>query len=171
MSSELTLLPHTPWTRVRTVLNWLNLSTLLGLAIARLGGASIVRRGRGTYLATGYRFGFPVASAFTVGSVITSKHDLDYFIDRPVLLQHEDRHCTQYAFVLGVVMLPFYFLCVGDLLRDRRRPLVVQPLRAPRQPRRRQLPAPAHPLLPPALTVSHEASCLRHSPSAVTLGA
>jgi len=113
MSSELTLLPHTPWTRIRTALNWLNLSTLLGLGIAKIGGASIVRRGRGTYLATGYRFGFPVASAFTVGSVITSKHDLDYFVDRPVLLQHEDRHCTQYACVLGVVMLPFYFLCVA----------------------------------------------------------
>lgn len=113
MTSELTVLPHTAWTRLRTVLNWVNLSTLLGLAIARLGGASIVRRGRGTYLATGYRFGFPVASAFTVGSVITSKHDLDYFVERPVLLRHEDRHCTQYAFVLGVVMLPFYFLCVG----------------------------------------------------------
>lgn len=106
-------LPHTGWTRLRTVLNWINLSTPLGLAIARIGGATIVRRGRGTYLATGYRYGFPVASAFTVGSVITSKHDLDYFRDRPVLLQHEDRHCTQYAFVLGVVMLPFYFLCVG----------------------------------------------------------
>lgn len=113
MSSELTLLPHTRWTRLRTALNWINLSTLLGLGIAKLGGASIVRRGRGTYLATGYRFGFPVASAFTVGSVITSKHDLGYFLDRPVLLQHEDRHCTQYAFVLGVVMLPFYFVCVG----------------------------------------------------------
>jgi hypothetical protein len=113
MSSELTLLPHTPWTRVRTVLNWLNLSTLLGLGIAKVGGASIVRRGRGTYLATDYRFGFPVASAFTVGSVITSSHDLAYFVERPVLLQHEDRHCTQYAFVLGVVMLPLYFLCVG----------------------------------------------------------
>ena len=111
MSSE--LLPHTGWTRVRTVLNWLNLSTPLGLAIAKIGGASILRRGRGTYLATGYRFGFPVASAFTIGSVITSKHDVDYFRERPVLLQHEDRHCTQYAFVLGVVMLPFYFLCVG----------------------------------------------------------
>jgi hypothetical protein len=113
MTSEPALLPHTGWTRVRTVLNWLNLSTPLGLAIARIGGASITRRGRGTYLATGYRFGFPVASAFTVGSVITSKHDVDYFRERPVLLQHEDRHCTQYAFVLGVAMLPFYFLCVG----------------------------------------------------------
>jgi hypothetical protein len=111
MSSE--LLPHTFWTRVRTVLNWINLSTPLGLAIAKFGGATITRRGRGTYLATGYRYNFPVASAFTIGSVIDSKHDLEYFADRQVLLQHEDRHCTQYAFVLGVVMLPFYFLCVG----------------------------------------------------------
>src|SRR5690349_2450640 len=99
MSSE--LLPHTFWTRVRTVLNWLNLSTPLGLLIARIGGATITRRGRGTYLATGYRYGFPVASAFTVGSVIASKHDLDFLEARPVLLRHEDRHCTQYAFVLG----------------------------------------------------------------------
>ena len=106
-------LPHTPWTRVRMVLNWINLSTPLGLAIARIGGATIVSRGRGTYLATGYRFGFPVASAFTVGSVITSTHDLDWFRNRSVLLRHEDRHCTQYAFVLGIVMLPLYVICVG----------------------------------------------------------
>lgn len=111
MSSE--LLPHTPWTRVRTVLNWINLSTLLGLGIAKLGGATITPRGRGTYLATGYRYNFPVASAFTVGSVIASKHDPDYFRDRPVLLKHEDRHCTQYAWVFGVVMLPVYFFFVG----------------------------------------------------------
>lgn len=106
-------LPHTPWTRVRTVLNWLNLSTPLGLLIARIGGATIAKHGRGTYLATGYRLRFPVASAFTIGSVIDSKHDRAYFADRPRLLQHEDRHCTQYAFVLGVVMLPLYFACVG----------------------------------------------------------
>jgi len=111
MSSE--LLPHTFWTRVRTVLNWINLSTLLGLAVAKIGGAKITRRGRGTYLATGYRFTFPVASAFVIGSVVASRHDLDYLLDRPLLLQHEDRHCTQYAFVFGVVMLPIYFLFVG----------------------------------------------------------
>ncbi len=95
------------------VLNWLNLSTLLGLLIARLGGATIVRRGRGTYLATRYRWSFPVASAFTIGNVIVSKHDPAYFAGRETLLRHEDRHCTQYAFVLGVVMLPAYFICVG----------------------------------------------------------
>ncbi len=111
MSSE--PVPHTFWTRVRTAINWINLSTLLGLAIAKLGGATVTRRGRGTYLAAGYGYSFPDASAFTVGSVITTKHDLAYLQDRPALLQHEDRHCTQYAFCLGVVMLPFYFLGVG----------------------------------------------------------
>lgn len=95
------------------MLNWINVSTLLGLAIARIGGATITRRGRGTYLATGYRYNFPVASAFTIGSVIASKHGAEYFAERPVLLKHEDRHCTQYAWVLGIVMLPLYFLCVG----------------------------------------------------------
>ena len=109
----LVLLPHTPWTRVRTVVNWINLSTPLGLAIAVSGGATITRRGRGTYLATGYRYGFPVASAFTIGSVIDSKHDLAHLQARPVLLQHEDRHCTQFAFFVGPVMLPLYFASVG----------------------------------------------------------
>lgn len=106
-------LPHTSWTRVRTAINWVNLSTPLGLAVARFGGATIVRRGRGTHLATGYRFGFPQASAFTVGSVIISAHDLAWFDDRLILLRHEDRHCTQYAFALGVVMLPLYVLGVA----------------------------------------------------------
>ena len=106
-------LPHTFWTRVRTILNWINLSTLLGLGIAKIGGATITRRGRGTYFASDYRYNFPVASAFTVGSVVASKHDLDWLLERPVLLQHEDRHCTQYAFIFGIVMLPFYFLSVA----------------------------------------------------------
>lgn len=106
-------LPQTPWTRARTVLNWVNLSTPLGLLVARAGGATIKRRGRGTYLATGYRPGFPVASAFTIGSVIISRHDRDHLERRPRLLVHEDRHCTQYAFVLGVVMLPVYLLFVA----------------------------------------------------------
>lgn len=104
------LLPHTGWTRLRTVVNWVNLSTPLGLLVARLGGATVTRRGRGTYVASGYRFGFPVASAFTLGSVVTSTHDLDWLRSRPVLLQHEDRHVTQYAFLFGPVMLVLYGL-------------------------------------------------------------
>ena len=113
MSSDRPELPHTPWTRLRAGLNWLNLSTPLGLVLARLGGATIVPRGRGTYLATGYRLGFPFAGAFTVGSVITTSHDAAWCAERPALLRHEDRHCTQYAFVLGVTMLPVYLVCVA----------------------------------------------------------
>lgn len=96
------------------VINWINLGTLLGLLIANLGGATITRRGRGTYLCGGYRLGFPVASAFTIGNVITSKHDINWLQERPVLLQHEDRHCTQYAILVGpVLMLPLYLASVG----------------------------------------------------------
>jgi hypothetical protein len=105
--------PHTPWTRIRTAANWINLSTLLGLLVARLGGATPQPRGRGTYVCTGYRFRFPAAAAFTVGSVIISRHDLDWLRARPLLLQHEDRHCTQYAFLVGPVMLPLYLVSVG----------------------------------------------------------
>jgi hypothetical protein len=113
--------PHTPWTRIRTVVNWINLSTLLGLFVARLGGATRRPRGRGTYVCSGYRFRFPVAGAFTVGSVIITKHHADWLESRPLLLRHEDRHCTQYAFLLGPVMLPLYglglaisYLIAGD---------------------------------------------------------
>nr|MCW2728499.1 hypothetical protein [Aeromicrobium sp.] len=112
-SSRADLLPHTRWTRLRGVLNWINLSTPLGLLVARLGSATTARRGRGTYLATGYRLGFPAANAFTIGSVIITRHDRSWCAQRPALLRHEDRHCTQYAFVLGIVMLPLYGLSVA----------------------------------------------------------
>lgn len=102
-----------PWTQVRAVVNWLNLSTILGLAIARTGGATVRRHGRGTWLATDYRYRFPMASAFTVGSVIISRHDRMYLEARPALLRHEDRHCTQYAFCLGPVMVLLYVVLMG----------------------------------------------------------
>lgn len=103
----------TGWTRARTVINWANLSTPLGLLVARVGGATVVRRGRGTWLASDYRHHFPVAGAFTVGSVILSRHDVEWLRDRPALLRHEDRHCTQYAFVLGPLLLPLYWLAAA----------------------------------------------------------
>jgi hypothetical protein len=104
---------HTLGTRLRAVLNWLNLSTPLGLAVARLGGAAVVRHDRGTYLAPGYRPGFPVAGAFTIGNVIVSGHDLAWLQARPALLRHEDRHCTQYAFCVGTPLLPLYVVAAG----------------------------------------------------------
>jgi hypothetical protein len=96
--------------RARQVVNWLNLSTPAGFLIAAIGGASIVRWERGTYLAAGYRWRFPIAGAFTVGNVIVTRHDEVWCADRPQLMRHEDRHCTQYAFCLGPTMWVPYVL-------------------------------------------------------------
>lgn len=106
-------LPHTPWTRVRTVINWLNLSTPIGLLIARLSGTPTRPVGRGVRVGTGYPWPFPVATAFTVGSVVLTPRPEDWLARRPRLLQHEDRHVTQYAWLLGPVMLVLYGLCAG----------------------------------------------------------
>jgi hypothetical protein len=95
------------------VLNWLNLSTPLGMAVAVLGGATLERDDRGRWLAGGHRWRFPVASAFTVGSVVLSRHDADWLRARPRLLRHEDRHVTQYAWLVGPVMVPLYVLAAG----------------------------------------------------------
>ncbi len=97
---------HTRWTRVRTAVNWINLSTPLGLSMAVIGGARISRGRRGTYLAPGYRWRFPIGGAFTVGSVILTRHDQEWLDDRPAMMRHEDRHVTQYAWCLGIVMVP-----------------------------------------------------------------
>jgi hypothetical protein len=103
----------TTWLRVRQLVNWLNLSTPAGLLIAVLGRARIGRSGRGTLLATDYRWRYPIAGAFTVGNVIVTRHDEAWCADRPALMQHEDRHCTQYAFCLGPVMWVPYVLCAA----------------------------------------------------------
>ncbi len=99
---------YSGWTRLRLVLNWANLSTPLGLIVARVGGARPWRFRRGTILAAGYRLRFPVAAAFTIGNVIISRHDRRWLEAHPALLAHEDRHCTQYSFCVGVLMLPLY---------------------------------------------------------------
>jgi hypothetical protein len=93
---------------LRGVANWLNLSTPLGLAVARLGHADLRLVERRVYLATGYRLGFPVAGAFTVGSVVLTRHDRAWVEARPLLLAHEERHCWQYAACLGLPFLPLY---------------------------------------------------------------
>ncbi|EFQ82506.1 hypothetical protein HMPREF0063_11715 [Aeromicrobium marinum DSM 15272] len=98
----------TRWTRVRAVVNAVNGSTALGLLVARAGGATPRRQGRGVLLATGHRWGFPRADAFTVGNVVISRRDAAWWTGRETLLRHEDRHCTQYAWSLGPVMLPLY---------------------------------------------------------------
>jgi hypothetical protein len=99
--------------RVRWVMNLANLSTPLGMLLARLGRASgVTRGGDGIRVYGGYRLPVPNAPAFTVGNVVLVR-DVQDLTDRPLLLAHETRHSTQYAFCLGPVMLPLYLLGAG----------------------------------------------------------
>jgi hypothetical protein len=101
-----------PW-QLRQALNWINLSTPLGLVVAYLGKATIRNGERGTFIATGYAADFPVASAFTIGSVVITTHPEGWFGDRPRELAHEERHAWQYVFCLGVPLLPLYALAMA----------------------------------------------------------
>ncbi|QWZ08187.1 hypothetical protein KRR39_23125 [Nocardioides panacis] len=101
-----------PW-RVKQVVNVLNGSTLLGLAVARAGRAHVDRGPRGLVVATGYRLPLPVASAFTLGNVVASTHDRAWLDARPALMRHEERHTWQYVACLGLPLLPLYLLAVG----------------------------------------------------------
>jgi hypothetical protein len=102
-------LPLTRGVRLRNVLNWVNLSTPLGLAIAGAGGCRVRRGPERCFLADGYRWGFPAAGAFTVGDVVVSRHDLDVLAARrPTLVAHELVHSRQWAYCWGLPFLPLY---------------------------------------------------------------
>ncbi|MFI6325239.1 hypothetical protein ACIBG8_47520 [Nonomuraea sp. NPDC050556] len=94
--------------RIRRVANFVNLSTPLGLLIAAVGGARRAPGPDGLVIAYGYRYPFPIAGAFTVGNVVVTKHlQLD---DR--LITHEARHATQWAWCVGLPMLPLYLVAM-----------------------------------------------------------
>lgn len=97
--------------RVRRTLNYVNLSTPLGLLLARLGRARVTAGPDGLLLAYGYRFRFPIASAFTVGNVVLTKHPEGFLTGS--LLRHEDRHASQYMCCVGLPMLPLYVVAVA----------------------------------------------------------
>lgn len=99
------------WHRVRQVVNFVNLSTPIGLFIALIGGARPRRGEQGLIFAHGYRIPFPVAGAFTVGNVILTKHEDGFLTGK--LLDHESRHASQYVACVGLPMLAFYVLAVG----------------------------------------------------------
>lgn len=101
----------TGWQWVKLVGNFVNLSTLAGFAVARIGRARVTRGPRGLFFANGYRVGFPVAGAFTIGNVVLSKHEVSYFGDE-LLVRHEERHSWQYFCLLGLPMLPLYVVGV-----------------------------------------------------------
>jgi hypothetical protein len=100
--------PAAGWLRVRRVVNVLNLSTPLGLVVGVLGGGRIERGPHGLLLARGYRSRIPAphAPAVTIGDVVLLRADEELLARRPMLLAHEARHATQYAFWIG----PFGFV-------------------------------------------------------------
>ncbi|WP_326825607.1 hypothetical protein [Streptosporangium sp. NBC_01756] len=96
--------------RVRRTLNYVNLSTPLGLLVARLGRARVTAGPDGLILAHGYRIAFPVAGAFTIGNVVLTRHPEGYLTGG--LLRHEGRHASQYMACVGLPMLPLYVVAV-----------------------------------------------------------
>jgi len=101
------------WVKTRRVANLVNLSTPLGLALAVTGRATLARGPHGTIIAYGYRSKVPAprAPAVTVGDVVLLRLDADALARRPHLLDHETRHCTQWAWFLGVIgFIPAYLI-------------------------------------------------------------
>lgn len=101
--------------RVRRWWNAVNLTTPLGLAVARAAGCTLSRGPHGLVLATGYRWPFPDGGAFTLGNVVLARPRTPLTAR---LLDHESRHATQYAWCAGLPFLPLYAAAVGwSLLR------------------------------------------------------
>jgi hypothetical protein len=101
------------WQVLKLVWNTVNLSTVAGVVVGVIGRARFSRGPRGLFYATGYMLKFPVASAFTIGNLILTKHDRAYFDERPILVKHEERHSWQYFCLFGLPMLPLYVLGVA----------------------------------------------------------
>jgi len=108
--------------RLRRYLNLINLSTPVGLAVAKAAGCSLQRGPRGLLVAQGYTWPVPKASAFTLGNVVLLRPTAAHLAANSVLMGHEARHSTQYACCLGLPFLPLYgaaalwsLLRTGDL--------------------------------------------------------
>ncbi len=99
--------------RRRARANRWNLTTPLGRAVARLGGARLRRGPDGLWLGEGYRLRFPVAGAFTIGDVVLTPATFAALERRtPGVLAHEARHAAQYA-RWGLGFFPLYGLAAA----------------------------------------------------------
>lgn len=99
--------------RARQVINWINLSTIIGLLVGKIGQAHFERGPGGLIFGRGYRLAVPPAPAFTVGNVVLLRIDDVRLATRPMLIDHEARHATQYAWCFGPVMLVPYALAAA----------------------------------------------------------
>lgn len=103
----------TPAWRLRQAANLLNGSTVVGLAVALAAKTQLRPGPRGLILAGGYRWRLPFARAFAVGNVVLCRGPASDLLSLPALLEHEEKHCSQYAWCVGVPFLPLYFLAAG----------------------------------------------------------
>ncbi|THJ64917.1 DUF4157 domain-containing protein [Arthrobacter echini] len=101
--------------RLVPFLNWVNLSTPVGLVVARLSGCRVSAGPHGLLLAEGYRRKLPKARAFTLGSVVLLRGSVPHQASAGFarMLEHEARHTHQYAACLGLPFLPAYALAAG----------------------------------------------------------
>lgn len=107
----------------RRIGNIVNLSTVLGLLLARLGRARVRSGPHGLLLAEGVRLPFPDAGAVTIGNVVlTTGLFADLVRALPRVLDHESRHASQWLRWGGLPFLPAYLLGVAwSLLTTRDR--------------------------------------------------
>lgn len=99
--------------RLRQIANVLNATTLLGLLLARCAGTAVRPGPGGLLIATGYQWRLPFAQAFTVGNVVLFRAEAPEALSNKLLLGHEERHSSQYAWCLGLPFLPLYFIAAG----------------------------------------------------------
>lgn len=99
--------------RLRRAANLLNGSTLAGLAVALAARTHISRGPRGMVIAADYRWRLPFAHAYTLGNVVLCRGTAEELVSRPALLGHEERHCSQYAWCLGLPLVPLYLAAAG----------------------------------------------------------
>lgn len=110
---HLTAVQLTAGQRARQLANLANGTTVLGLAVARAAGTAVSHGPRGLIVAAGYRWRLPFAGAFTMGNVVICRTEADHLTSNLALLGHEEKHCSQYAWCLGLPFLLFYFLAAG----------------------------------------------------------
>ncbi len=105
--------------KVRAMVNWANLATPTGLLVAHAAAGAPRRTRAGLWLVHGYHWVVPRAAAFTVGNVILLRAPLPPPGIDPAgsvgrrLLDHEERHATQYAVCGGILMPVWYAAAAG----------------------------------------------------------
>jgi hypothetical protein len=96
---------------LRRIGNLANLSTPLGVLIAKAGGARLRGGPHGLLLAEGFRLLPKAAGAMTIGNVVLMGASASDLVDRlPRVLEHESRHASQWLRFLGLPFLPAYLL-------------------------------------------------------------